>query len=59
MKFKDLPDELKVMTAFAGLVLTVIVVSVVAIIVGLVYIARADNVQPYTYKGEIVACMKQ
>ena len=32
---------------------------VLGIIVGLVYIARADNVKPYTYKGEVVACMKQ
>lgn len=59
MKFRDLPEELKVMIAFAGLILTVIVVSIIAIIVGLVYIARTDNVKPYTYKGEIVACMKQ
>lgn len=59
MKFRDLPEELKVMIAFAGLILTVIVVSIIAILVGLVYIAKADNVQPYTYKGEVVACMEK
>lgn len=59
MKFNQLPDELKVSTAFAGLTLTVIGVLLLAIGVGLVYIARADDVKPYTYKGEVVACMKQ
>lgn len=56
MKFRG---ELKVMIAFAGLILTVIVVSIIAILVGLVYIARADDVKPYTYKGEVVACMEK